>query len=160
MNFFPHHISTPSRPPNIDLLKIVDCTNKEISWKWWSNSEMIEKTCLLQESITHSTAGFEVFANKKRTFNCFINDASTTIFLRCWDEKKKAAKIVLTVFEQNFAFERFGLHFWENNWLSSNINDQNVWKRCWVKNKKSKYCAHCLRPKVRFWEFRAPFLRK
>ena len=27
---------------------------------------MIEKTCLLQESITHSTAGFEVFANKKR----------------------------------------------------------------------------------------------
>ena len=92
MNFFPHHISTPSRPPKIDFPKIVDFTNKEISWKWWSNSEMIEKTWLLQESITHPTAGFEVFVNKKPTFNCSINDAGTTIFLRCWDEKKKSSK--------------------------------------------------------------------
>ena len=74
---------------------------------------MIEKTWLLQESITHPTTGFEVFVNKKPTFNCSINDAGTTIFLRCWDEKKKAANIVLTVFEQNFAFENFGLYFWE-----------------------------------------------
>ena len=79
MNFFPHHISTPSKPPNIDFPKIVDFTNKEISWKWCSNSEMIEKTWLLQESITHPTAGFEVFVNKKPTFNCSINDAGTTI---------------------------------------------------------------------------------
>ena len=192
MNFFPHHISTPSRPSNIDFPKIVDFTNKEISWKWCSNSEMIEKTWLLQESITHPTTGFEVFVNKKPTFNCSINDAGTTIFLRCWVQKKKSANIVLTVFEQNFAFENFGLHFWkkidwqsnwlgkmleeeqktanavptvfeqkfafesfglhfwENNCLTSNNNDQIDLKRCWVKNENSKYCAHCLRTKVRF----------
>ena len=63
---------------------------------------MIEKTWLLQESITHPTTGFDVFVNKKPTFNCSINDAGTTIFLRCWDEEKKTANIVLTVFEQNF----------------------------------------------------------
>ena len=67
---------------------------------------------LLQESITHPTTGFAVIVNKKPTFNCSINDAGTTIFLRCWAEKK-SANIVLTVFEQNFAFENFGLHFWE-----------------------------------------------
>eukprot|EP00493_Phyllostaurus_siculus_P005385 UN05425 len=35
---------------------------------------MIEKTWLLQESITHPTAVFKVFVNKKPTFNCFIID--------------------------------------------------------------------------------------
>ena len=35
---------------------------------------MIEKTGLLQENITHPTAGFEVFVNKKVTFNCSINE--------------------------------------------------------------------------------------
>ena len=33
------------------------------------------------------------------------------------------------------------------------------WKRCWDKRKSSKYCAHCLRAKLRFWELRSPFLR-
>ena len=113
MNFFPHHISTPSKPSNFDFPKIVDFTNKENSWKRCSNSEMIEKTWLLQESITQPTTSFEVFVNKKPTFNCSINDAGTTIFLRCWAENKISAKIVLTVFEQKFAFESFGLHFWE-----------------------------------------------
>ena len=212
MNFFPHHISTPSRPPNIDFPKIVDFTNKEISWKWCSNSEMIEKTWLLQESITNPTTSFEVFVNKKLTFNwMFINDVGLQFWEknwlttnndnqidweRCWKKNKKqqmvcplssskslllrapgfisekiidwhqtimtkliwkdvewrtkTANTVPTVFEQKFAFESFGLHFWENNCLTSNNNDQIDLKRCWVKNENSKYCSHCLRTKVRF----------
>ena len=74
--------------------------------------------------------------------------------------RTKTANTVTTVFEQNFAFESSGLHFWENNWLSSNNKDQIDWKRCWVKSKNSKNCAHCLRTKVCFWDLRAPFLRK
>ena len=75
-------------------------------------------------------------------------------------ERQKTANTVPTVFEQKFGFKSFGLHFWENHWLTSNNNNQNDWKRCWVKWKNSKYCAHCLRTKVRFWDLRAPFLRK
>ena len=74
--------------------------------------------------------------------------------------RTKTAKTVPTVFEQNFAFENLDLHFWENNWLTSNNDVQTDWKRCWVKSKNSKNCAHCLRTKVRFWDLRAPFLRK
>ena len=74
--------------------------------------------------------------------------------------RTKTAKTVTTVFEQKFAFESSGLHFWENNWLTSNNKDQIDWKRCWVKSKNSKNCAHCLRTKVCFWDLRAPFLRK
>ena len=74
--------------------------------------------------------------------------------------RAKTAKTVLTVFEQKFAFKTFGLHFWEKDWLTSNIIVQIDWKRCWVKNKNSKNCAHCLRSKVRFWDLQAPFLRK
>ena len=207
MNSFPHHISTPSRPPNIDFPKIVDFTNKEISRKWCSNSEMIEKARLLQESITHPKTDFELVANKKLTFNCSINDAGATIFLR-WEKsnkycthclraklrfwelrtpflrkndwqqiilikligikliwkdvewRTKTANTVTTVFEQKFAFESSGLHFWENNWLTSNNKDQIDWKRCWVTNKNSKCCTQCLRAKLCFWELQASFLRK
>ena len=74
--------------------------------------------------------------------------------------RTKTANTVTTVFEQKFAFESSGLHFWENNWLTSNNKDQIDWKRCWVKSKNSKNCAHCLRTKVCFWDLRAPFLRK
>ena len=137
MNSFPHHISTPSRPPNIDFPKIVDFTNKEISRKWCSNSEMIEKARLLQESITHPKTDFELVANKKLTFNYCTHCLRAK--LRFW--------------ELRTAFLR-------KNWLITNINNQNDWERCWVKNKNSKCCAHCLRAKVCFWEFRASFLRK
>ena len=159
MNFFPHHISTPSRPPNIDFPKIVDFTNKEISWKWWSNSEMIEKTWLLQESITHPTAGFEVFVNKNPTFNCSINDAGTTIFLRCWDEKKSSKYCTHCL--------RAKLYFWEVRTLflrkidwQQTIIIKLIGKDVGRRTKNSKCCAHCLRAKVCFWELRASFLRK
>ena len=72
--------------------------------------------------------------------------------------RTKTAKTVPTVFEQNPAFENLDLHFWEKNWLLSNIIAQIDWKRCWVKNKNSKYCAHCLLAKVSFWEPRPTFL--
>ena len=36
------------------------------------------------------------------------------------ERRKKAAIIVLTVFERNFDFENFGLLFWEYNWLTTN----------------------------------------
>ena len=65
-------------------------------------------------------------------------------------EKQKTANTVPTVFKKKFVFETFRPHFWENNCLTSNINDQIDLKRCWVKNENSKYCAHCLRTKVRF----------
>ena len=73
-------------------------------------------------------------------------------------ERQKAVNTVPTGFEQKFAFESFDLHFWESKWLTSNNNDQNDWKRFWVKNKNRKYWAHCLRVKVCFWEPRATFL--
>ena len=72
--------------------------------------------------------------------------------------RAKTAKTVPTVFEQKFAFETIGLLFWEKDWLLSNIIVQIDWKRCWVKNKNSKYCAHCLLAKVSFWEPRPTFL--
>ena len=160
MNFFPHHISTPSKPPNIDFPKIVDFTNKEISWKWCSNSEKIEKTWLLQESITNPTTSFEVFVNKKLTFNCSIIDAGTTIFLRCWVQKKKTANTVPTVFEQKFAFKSFGLYFWEKIDWEQTIIIKLIGKDVGRRTKNSKCCAHCLRAKVCFWELLASFLRK
>ena len=69
---------------------------------------MIEKARLLQESITHPKTDFELVTNKKLTFNCSINDAGSHNFL---EMRKKATNIVLTVFEQNFAFENFRVHF-------------------------------------------------
>ena len=69
---------------------------------------MIEKARLLQESITHPKTDFELVAIKKLTFNCSINDAGSHNFLAY---EKKATNTVLTVFEQNFALENFGLHF-------------------------------------------------
>ena len=93
-----------------------------------------------------------------------IIDWHQTIMIKLiWKDvewRTKTANTVPTVFEQKFGFESFGLHFWENNWLTSNNNNQNDWKRCWVKSKNSKYCTHCLRAKVRFWDLRASFLRK
>ena len=124
MNFFPHHISTPSKPPNNDFPKIVDFTNKEISWKWCSNSEKIEKTWLLQESITNPTTSFEVFVNKKLTFKLLHYWCRHHNFLEMLSSEKKTANIVPTVFEQKFVFETFRLHFSENNWLMSNNSDQ------------------------------------
>ena len=53
---------------------------REISWKWWSNSELFEKTWLLQESITHPNTVFAAIVNKSLTFNCSINDVDNTIF--------------------------------------------------------------------------------
>ena len=73
-------------------------------------------------------------------------------------ERQKTANTVPTVFEQKFGFESFGLHFWENNWLTSNNNDQIDLKRCWVRNKNSKYCAHYLWAKVRFLGVKEPFV--
>ena len=43
---------------------------------------MIEKTWLLQESITHPTTDFKASVNKKLTSKCSINDCGTTIFFR------------------------------------------------------------------------------
>ena len=54
------------------------------------------------------------------------------------ERRKKGAIIVLTVFERNFAFENFGLLFWEYNWLTTNNSNQNDWERCWKKNKKQQ----------------------
>ena len=79
---------------------------------------MIEKTWLLQKSITQLTAGFEVFVNKKHAFNCSINDAGTTIF---FDMRKKTSNIKLTVFEQNFAFEK----------ISLGMNFRNIFSKNW-----------------------------
>ena len=78
--FFSHHISTQSKPSNIDFPKIVDFRKEEISWKWWSNSELFEKTWLLQESITHPNTVFAAIVNKSLTFNCSIIDVGNTIF--------------------------------------------------------------------------------
>ena len=72
--------------------------------------------------------------------------------------RTKTANIVPTVFQQKFSFENLDLHFWEKKWLTSNNNDQIDWKRCWMKNKNSKHCAHCLRAKVRFWGVKEPFV--
>ena len=169
-----------------------------LSWKWCSNSEMIEKTWLLQDSIIHPTTGFEVFVNKKPTIHLIapllmpapqfswdvemrkkkqqilyslssskslllrasgfisekIIDWCQTIMIKLiWKDvewRTKTANTVPTVFEQKFAFENFDLHFWENDWLTSNNDEQIDLKRCWVKNENSKYCTHCLRTKVRF----------
>ena len=60
--------------------KIVDFTNKEISWKWWLNSDMFEKTWLLQESTSQPKTVFAAIVNKSLTFNCSIIDVDNTIF--------------------------------------------------------------------------------
>ena len=144
------------RHQNLQILispKSLILQNKEISWKWCSNSEMIEKTWLLQESITHPTAGFEVFVNKKPTFNCSINDAGTTIFLRCWDEGKKKNKqqILYSLSSSKTSLLR----------ISDSISEKKIdWQQTIIikligkdvgrRTKNSKCCAHCLRTKVRF----------
>ena len=51
--------------------------------------------------------------------------------------RTKTAKTVPTAFEQKFTFESFGLHFWENNCLTSNNIDQIDLKRCWMKTTKT-----------------------
>ena len=109
MNFFPHHISTPSRPPNIDFPKIVDFTNKEISRKWCLNSEMIEKARLLQESITHPKTDFELVANKKLTFNCSINDAGSHNFL----EMRKKQQILYSLSSSKTSLLRTSTYIFE-----------------------------------------------
>ena len=98
---------------------------------------MIEKTWLLQESITHPTKSFEVFVNKKPTFNCSINDAGTTIFLRCCTHKKKQ-QILYSLSSSKTSFWELRTPFLRKKWLTTNNNNQIDWERCWEKNKKQQ----------------------
>jgi hypothetical protein len=59
--------------------------------------------------------------------------------------RTKTANIVPTVFDQKFGFENFGLHFWENNWLTSNINNRLIVKNGERKAKSSKSKSWLLR---------------
>ena len=139
--------------------KIIDWQQtKVINWLWKMVKERQKQQILCPLSSSKSSLlRVSTFISEK------LIDWHQKIMIKLiWKDvewRTKTANIVPTVFEQKFAFETFGLHFWENNWLTSNNNDQNDWKRCWVKNKNRKYWAHCLRVKVCFWEPRPTFLR-
>ena len=115
--------------------------------RWWKKNKKQQMLCPLfsSKSLLLRAPGFiseEIIDRQQTMMNKLI-----------WKDvewRTKTANAVPTVFEQKFAFESFGLHFWENNCLTSNNIDQIDLKRCWVKNENSKYCAHCLRAKVCF----------
>ena len=129
---------------------VIDDRHNLVIDDWWSKSWKTHKSLfaviLQKQTFEHF---FRRLPSKVMWTNSFLTQK--TCFL---------AVFVLTVFEQNFAFESFGLHFWESHWLTSNNNVQLDWKRYWEKNKNSEYCANCLRAKLRFWDLQAPFLRK
>ena len=122
--------------------------NNQIDWeRCWKKNKKQQMLCPLSSSKSLLLRAPGFISEK-------IIDWHQTIMIKLiWKDvewRTKTANAVPTVFEQKFAFESFGLHFWEDNCLISNNNDQIDLKRCWVKNENRKYCAHCVRAKVRF----------
>ena len=162
-----HKLCSLSTNKSLLLRPSGSISEKKIDWRQtlltkliWKDSEWRTKT-----ANTVPTAFEQKFAFKSFGL-CFWEkiDWEQRIIIKMIGKdvewRPKTANTVPTVFEQKFAFETFWLHFWENGWLISNNYDEFDWKRCWVNNKNRQYCAHCLRIKVRFWEFLSSFLRE
>ena len=67
--------------------------------------------------------------------------------------RTKTANTVPTVFEQKFAFKSFRLHFWENNWLTSNSNNQMIGKDVEWKAKRANIVPTVFEQKFAFESF-------
>ena len=85
--------------------------NSQKSIKIHKNRQKITKTKIVDFyltrltaniCITHPTAGFEVFVNKKPTFNCSINDAGSHNFL----EMRKKQQILYSLFSSKTSLLR------------------------------------------------------
>ena len=67
--------------------------------------------------------------------------------------RTKTANTVHIVFEQKFAFKSFRLHFWENNWLTSNSNNQMIGKDVEWKAKRANIVPTVFEQKFAFETF-------
>ena len=99
-----------------------------------------------------------LFVNKKSTFNCSINGAGTTSFLRCWDEEKQ--QILYPLSSSKTSLLRTSDSIFEEKNCLTTIKIKLIRKDVGRRTKNNECCAHCLRSKVCFWVLRASFLRK
>ena len=96
-----------------------------------------------------------------------IDDRQNLVIDDRWTMRWKTHKSLFVTFLQkhekdllSVAVKTQKCHFFFEHHIFSAIFHKSIGKDVEMRKKNSKYCVHCLRAKVRFWEPQPSFLRK